>query len=214
MYYFVLFINQGSVVEAAPQAQPKTTWHAMQCFTSIKRSCVSLGSCSQNFQVSPNLKRASRSLLRQVPRSFIFRVNVVQKLTFWGKLHFAMCSGVFGVPGEVFGLLLAPFWAPFGLLWGRFGLLWLPLGPLWATFGLFGEPFELHLASLGWLLDVQRAKRVPKRVSHLIFMLYSSILLFICGSHAFSGIALFFMSLGNVVEAAPQAQPQTTWHAR
>ena len=106
---------------------------------------------------------------------------------------------------------MAPFWLLFGALWAHFGLHLGSLGSLWAPFGLFGEAFGVMFASFGSFLDVQRAKRVPKRVSHVIFMLYSRILWFFPnGFHNFSGTILFFLLMGNVVEAAPQAQPKTT----
>ena len=95
------------------------------------------------------------------------------------------------------GSIWAPFWLHFGVLWGHFGLHLVSLGSIWAPFGFFGEAFGVRWASVGSFLDVQRAKRVLKRVSHVIFRLYSSILLFVCGSHTVSGIVLFFMSIGE-----------------
>ena len=54
---------------------------------------------------------------------------------------------------------------------------------------------------MGSFLNVQRAKRLPKRIARVIVMLYARILCF-----------LFAMvsTIGNVVEAAPQAQAKTT----
>ena len=93
-----------------------------------------LGSSSQNFQVSPNHKRASRSLLRQVPRIFIFCDNVVQKSTFWGPIAFLCWDPIFYA-----------FW---GRFWLHFGSILEPsgvaLGSIWALWGAFG----LHLGSL------------------------------------------------------------------
>ena len=92
------------------------------------------------------------------------------------------------------------FWLPFGLhlgslgaLWAPFGLHLGPLGSLWAPFGLFGEAFGVHWVSLESFLDVQRAKRVPKRVSHVIFMSYSKILLFF--AMGFTTFHVFFCSV-------------------
>ena len=82
-----------------------------------------------------------------------------------------------------------PFRVVFGSILARF---WSPLGSLWAPCGLFWEAFGVRWASVGSFLDVQRAKRMPRRASHVIFVPYSRILLFFCnGFHNFSCIVLF-----------------------
>ena len=99
----------------------------------------------------------------------------------------------------------------FGALWGHFGLHVGSLGSIWPPFGVFGEAFGVHWGSVESFLDVQRAKRVPERVSHVIVMLYHVILsVFLMVSTTFPVVFVMLVNQGNVVEAAPQAQPKTT----
>ena len=96
---------------------------------------------------SPKLKRASRSLLRQVPKVSIPFDTVVkiQKINFLvsDPLLDPLLTAIWGPFGTPFGLHLGASgdpWDTFGSCWGLFGSPWGPLGgpfgPYWAPVGL------------------------------------------------------------------------------
>ena len=96
---------------------------------------------------SPKLKRASRSLLRQVPKVSIPFDTVVkiQKINFLvsDALLDPLLTPFWGPFGTPFGLHLGASgdpWDTFGSCWGLFGSPWGPLGgpfgPYWAPVGL------------------------------------------------------------------------------
>ena len=117
---------------------------------------------------------------------------------------------------RILGSLLAPFWLHFGALWGHFGLHLGSLGSLWAPFGLFWEAFGVRWASVGSFLDVQRAKRMARRVSPVIFMLYSMILCVFCngfhnwerGRGCAAGAAEDHLTCNAVFETYYRASPE------
>ena len=97
---------------------------------------------------SPKVKRASRSLLRQVSKVSIpfDTVIKIQKINFQLQNTFLGASRVpfWGPFGTPFGLHLGASgvpWDTFGSLWGVFrspwGPVWLHLGPSWLQWGSF-----------------------------------------------------------------------------
>ena len=90
-------------------------------------------------------KRASRSLLRQVPKTAIPFDTVV----IFEKINFPIQNRS---QGALWGLILAPFWHPFGLHLAPFGSPWAPFGARLTLLARFGAPFGAFLLSQGYLL--------------------------------------------------------------
>ena len=86
---------------------------------------------------SPKLKRASRSLLRQVPKvSIPFETGIeIEEI----RSPFSESS-----PGPPFGTLLGSLFGFFlGSIWEPLGALWTPLVAFGGTFEAFGTPWGL-----------------------------------------------------------------------
>ena len=128
----LLCLLLGSVIGAAPKAQPKATWNAQKVIAQLR---VLLGTfyihvhylCALpvplSEKVSPALKRLETSLKIQ-------------------KIRFSGCGHCFGT---VLGTLWAPFWHNFGTL---FGVVFDPLAPLGVSVGSCGVPLGLSRAPL------------------------------------------------------------------
>ena len=99
---------------------------------------------------SPKLKRASRSLLRQVLNLSI-PFDTVVKIQ---KINFLIQNTYFGAPKVPFG---GAFWSLFGLLLGASGRSLGTFGSLWGSFGSpwgpLGAPLGPYLAPVGVILD-------------------------------------------------------------
>ena len=124
----LLCLLLGSVVGAAPKAQPKATWNAQKVIAQLR---VLLGTfyihvhylCALpvplSEKVSPALKRLETSLKIQ-------------------KIRFSGCGHCFGYP---LGSILAPFLSPFGVVFD-------PLAPLGVSVGSCGVHLGLSRAPL------------------------------------------------------------------
>ena len=102
--------------------------------------------CLTRFPSFHKIKRASRSLLRQVPKlSIPFETGVdFEKISFSIKDHSW---------GTLWELLLAPFWHPFWLHLAPLGSPWASFWALLTLLGLTWAPFGALVSTQGYLLD-------------------------------------------------------------
>jgi len=135
------------------------------------------------------LKRASRSLLRQVWKVVVSLQRGVEILKINFFVSVCLKSRSQGTPQ---GPLFDPFWGLLGASWGAFWALLASLGPLlglhgplWASIGL---PWGITAASLGCFGSLRRSREVPNghilETMHRFYKFYACLLsvfsFFIC----------------------------------